>query len=216
MNTQPPKSYSQLQQDLAVLSYFNNMRNGYFVEIGSSDGISLNNTYLLEKEFGWSGLCIEPLVEEFAKLKQNRKSICINKAIYTYNGTIEFVEMNSSMLSGSNSDMVVRNGETIKRKYNVECVKLMDVLSQNNAPKFIHYFSLDTEGSEFLILSSIDFNKYKFGLIDVEHNYEEPKRTNIKNLLLSNGYILYKNNQWDDTYILPSFFDIQENYTGIL
>ena len=49
--------------------------------------------------------------------------------------------------------------------------------------------SLDTEGSEFEILKNFDFEKYTFGLIDVEHNYCEPRRTEIKNLLLSKGYI---------------------------
>lgn len=49
--------------------------------------------------------------------------------------------------------------------------------------------SLDTEGSEYEILQNFDFEKYTFGLIDVEHNYIEPRRTEIKKLLLSKGYI---------------------------
>uniref|UniRef100_A0A6C0HPS2 Methyltransferase FkbM domain-containing protein n=1 Tax=viral metagenome TaxID=1070528 RepID=A0A6C0HPS2_9ZZZZ len=60
--------------------------------------------------------------------------------------------------------------------------------------------SLDTEGSELEILKNFDFGKYKFGLIDVQHNYNEPIRTEIKNLLLSKGYIYKGENKWDDMY----------------
>jgi predicted transcriptional regulator len=60
--------------------------------------------------------------------------------------------------------------------------------------------SLDTEGSEFEILANFDFEKYRFGLIDVEHNYVEPRRTQIKNLLLSKGYIYKGENKWDDMF----------------
>jgi len=41
----------------------------------------------------------------------------------------------------------------------------------------------------FLLIKSVDLQKYTFGLIDVEHNYVEPKRTQIKDLLTSNGYV---------------------------
>ena len=39
------KSYSQIGQDLAVLEFYENKKNGYFVEIGASNGIELSNTY---------------------------------------------------------------------------------------------------------------------------------------------------------------------------
>ena len=79
-------------------------------------------------------------------------------------------------------------------------ISLLDVLDNANAPLFIEYMSLDTEGSELEILKNFDFRKYTFGLIDVEHNFVEPRRTEIKNLLLSNGYIYIGGNQWDDMY----------------
>ena len=60
--------------------------------------------------------------------------------------------------------------------------------------------SLDTEGSELEILKSVDLTKYIFGLIDVEHNFIEPRRSQIRELLCSNGYTYIKENQWDDCY----------------
>jgi hypothetical protein len=52
-------SNSQAGQDLFVLSCLNYKRNGVFLEIGSNDPITINNSYLLEKTYGWKGLMIE-------------------------------------------------------------------------------------------------------------------------------------------------------------
>jgi hypothetical protein len=37
-------------------------------------------------------------------------------------------------------------------------------------------------------------------MLDVEHNYVEPRRTQIRELLTLNGYEFIKENQWDDSY----------------
>ena len=68
------KSKSQLRQDLFVLSRLNFKRGGYYVEFGATNGIDLNNTYLLETEFGWDGILAEPAVCWHRDLKLNRKA----------------------------------------------------------------------------------------------------------------------------------------------
>jgi hypothetical protein len=49
----------QAQQDKFILNILKNKRNGYFLEIGSNDAVAINNTYLLEKNYGWRGIMIE-------------------------------------------------------------------------------------------------------------------------------------------------------------
>jgi len=51
-------SNSQLLQDCFV-STVSNIKNGFFLEIGSNHPINGNNTYLLEKYHNWKGLMIE-------------------------------------------------------------------------------------------------------------------------------------------------------------
>jgi hypothetical protein len=78
---------------------------------------------------------------------------------------------------------------------------LIDLLRKYNAPKHIDYLSIDTEGSEYDILSEFDFNEYSFGIITVEHNYTS-QRDKIFNLLLQNGYKRKheKHSLFDDWY----------------
>lgn len=195
-------SYSQLSQDLKVLDYYSYKKNGIFIEIGANDGITLSNTFLLEKEYGWTGLCIEPIPEKFELLKKNRSnSICIDKAVYNIGGIkVEFSD--ADLYSGITKHIDTHNidGKNGK-KIIVETVNFNDLLNMYNFPSFIDYLSIDTEGTEYDILNSIDFNKYSFGIIHVEHNFVEPRRTEIRKLLIEKKYKYQGENKWDDIYV---------------
>lgn len=85
-------SVSQLGQDIWVLEKTGYMRNGYFVEFGATDGVLLSNTWLLEKEFGWQGLCAEPNPKFFALLQKNRHCQISNQYIGRETGQqVEFI-----------------------------------------------------------------------------------------------------------------------------
>tara|TARA_R110000822_G_scaffold80158_1_gene191151 strand:+ start:356 stop:1003 length:648 start_codon:yes stop_codon:yes gene_type:complete len=199
-------SKSQLEQDLKVLDYFNNKKEGYFLEVGASDGVELSNTYLLEKSYNWTGICIEPIPKVYEKLKLNRNCLTENKAIYNEsNKEVNFSIANSHTLLSGISTHLDQHKEKVdndKEDIIVPTLTLEDLLIKHDAPKFIEYMSLDTEGSEYEILKVFNFNKYKFGLIDIEHNYIEPRRTMIRDLLLENGYKYIGENKWDDSYKL--------------
>jgi hypothetical protein len=76
------------------------------------------------------------------------------------------------------------------------------LLIEHNAPKFVEFLSIDTEGSEFEILKNFDFQSYRFGAICVEHNFADT-REKIKKLLLANGYLQVHPDlsDFDDWYI---------------
>jgi FkbM family methyltransferase len=200
------RSYSQLAQDLRVLEFYKLKTNGFFVDIGAADGIELSNTYLLESRANWKGICVEPNPNNYNKLIVNRPTaICCDKAIYNETGlTLDFdIAHDGPLLSGISSDIGSKWKSTVdnnKTTIKVQTLLLTELLDQNNAPNFIHYLSLDTEGSEYEILKNFRFDKYIFGLIDVEHNYEEPRRSQIREILLANGYIYMGENKWDDSY----------------
>ena len=62
---------------------------------------------------------------------------------------------------------------------------LLDLLAAHNCPREIDYLSIDTEGSELPILNAFDFSKYDIKIVTVEHNYCEPDRQQIHDLLFA-------------------------------
>jgi FkbM family methyltransferase len=200
-------SKSQLQQDLNVINHYNHKRRGYFVEIGANDGVKLSNTYLLETQFNWKGICVEPILSTFQELKVNRpNSICVEKAVYNRsNMLVDFYIYNDDTLYSGISDHLTSHKSMVENNKTWDktpTITLLDLLDEAKAPKFIEYLSLDTEGSEYEILKAFDFSKYEFGIIDVEHNFIEPQRSQIRELLEANGYIYNGANQWDDNYVI--------------
>lgn len=79
-------------------------------------------------------------------------------------------------------------------------VTLGEVLAREHAPAFIHFMSVDIEGAELQALQGIPFDRYQFGAMAIEHNEEEPKRTNILNFLASKGYRRVRSYKQDDFF----------------
>ena len=75
------KSNSQIFQDLFVLYYTKNKKNGFFIEIGGGNGFDLSNTYLLEKKFKWDGIICEPNVNLQKNISELRSAQLIKKPI---------------------------------------------------------------------------------------------------------------------------------------
>lgn len=198
------KSHSQIRQDLFALTETNFKREGFFVEFGATNGVDLSNSYLLEKEFGWNGILAEPAHCWHTDLYKNRHCMIETNCVWTDStSTLEFNEVNelSTVHSFSDKDMHQKAREKSKI-YKVQTISLLDLLKKHQAPRDIDYLSIDTEGSEFDILNSFDFNQYSFRVITCEHN-DTPNRQKIYDLLTSHGYRrkFEHLSQFDDWYV---------------
>ena len=195
------KSYSQLGQDIAVANFFNQKQGGYFVDVGAWDGVEISNTYLLEKQLGWNGICIGPLPKQFESLQKNRACACIQLAAYSQSG-LEFdfavYEGISGIVNHIDKHLHALDGGRIK----VHTKTLTEILDENKAPSFIEYMSLDTEGSELEVLKGVDWSRYSFGYISIEHNGVEPRRSQMRQYLQERGYSFLRENGVDDDYVL--------------
>jgi FkbM family methyltransferase len=201
------QSKAQLRQDIFVLSELDFKTNGFFVEFGATDGMKLSNTYLLEKKFQWTGILAEPARVWRRSLSINRPNSMIeNRCLWNKTGEeLLFNEVNSAELSTitdfQDSDFHGERRINGKR-YKVKTISLNDLLAKWEAPNYIDYLSIDTEGSELEILGALNFERYTFGVITCEHNYS-PRRRMIKDLLEKNGYSrrFEELSKFDDWYV---------------
>ena len=60
------ESMSQYKQDLRVLEHHKHKRKGTYLEIGVWDGESISNTALLDRKYGWSGVCVDPFMKNMS------------------------------------------------------------------------------------------------------------------------------------------------------
>lgn len=198
------RSFAQLGQDLWALEMSGNKRGGYFVEFGATDGLSLSNTYLLEKDFEWTGLLAEPNPEFFEILKKNRRAVVTGACIAASTGEeVEFVFADEfGGIADFCDDGAHRERRDAYRKTGavarLKTISLNDFLKAHDAPHDIDYISVDTEGSEFDILNAFPFERWNVRCWTVEHNFT-PNRQRIYDLMRAHGYQRTEA-QWDDWY----------------
>ena len=69
-------------------------------------------------------------------------------------------------------------------------------------PPFIQFVSLDIEGAELEALKGFPFDRHRIGALAIEHNDEEPKRTEIQALMKRHGY--RRSHTWQQDDFLPT------------
>ncbi len=208
--------YSQWGQDEFVVSVLKGKRNGYFVDIGAYDGITISNTYYLEKELDWKGLCVEANPHTYNLMTECRNTECINIAVAPYEKEVEILLNGwSSAINDSftSSEILKQNFESVK----VNAITINELFERYNVPSEFDYLTIDIEGGELEILSQLDFSRWRFKVLTYEHNshlvnhenYPElvQRREKMEELLYANGYVLYKNYEGDGFFISSELVD---------
>lgn len=169
---------------------FLNKFNGFFVDVGANDGQTVSNTAFFELEYNWKGICIEPHPEAFCRLEKNRQCIKYNCCISDEETILDFLSVTgyAEMLSGIKSNYDTQHLDRINNeikkhggKYSVIKIKsnpLRKIFKENNV-NTIDYLSIDTEGSEFQVLKSINFDEILIDVISIENNYKDDECINF-------------------------------------
>lgn len=199
--------YSQIGQDKYFIENIAKYkRNGTFLDIGANDGITESNTICLEKEYGWSGICIEAN-ETLAKIcASNRSSsVVLCSVVWSSETIVDFTEPKNgkNLLSridniGWNNNYFVEDfKEAFISKRKTTTIK--NILGNNN--QYFDYLSLDIEGAELEALKGIDWNTTQFGFMTIEYGNREDYKHLIIKFLKDHGYSLHRLNEWDIEFI---------------
>jgi hypothetical protein len=187
---------SEIGQDKWVLeTIFPDVTDGYFVDLGSGHGTIGSNSVALERR-GWTGVCIDP----FPVHMEGRTCQMFKEVVFSEPGQ-KMTFRAARGLAGLEATLGKWNTKAMQAPaVEFTTVTLDDILTRAHAPSFIHFISLDIEGAEYEALRAFPFDRVRVGAFAIEHNEEEPKRTQIKQLLEAHGYARVHTFKQDDFY----------------
>jgi FkbM family methyltransferase len=220
-------SYSQNGEDLIIKDLFSRIRIQHptYLDIGANEPFLISNTYLLYSK-GSKGVCIEPNLYLYKKLKRKRKlDTCINAGIaFDEKTEADFYlfpkEANGlGTFSKKEAEFWEITGNETIGKYKVEAViktalvNINEIMEKYFSPH-PNFITIDVEGLDLQILKTINFEKFKPEVFCVETlgyggNNTEVKNSELVNFLEAKGYFIYA-----DTYI-NTIFCRKDVYTAI-
>jgi hypothetical protein len=177
---------SQAGQDQFVLSVLKRKMNGFFLEIGSNDPIKINNSYILENTFNWTGLMVEydRKYENLYKTARTSKYIIQDATQVDYLSLFKQYNFPKSM-DYLQVDLEVDNESTIKT---------LDLLDSTIFPEY----TFSTVTFEHDIYRGNFFNT----------------RQRSRDIFKKNGYVLVfpdvknSNSSFEDWYVYPETVDM--------
>ena len=161
----------------------------YFFEAGAYNGVEGSNTLIFERCLNWTGVLMEANPIHYQHMQTAGRANA-----YLFHGAPGCSKPGVINISSGGTEATTRMEFSGSRHhFTVPCFPLQPILSQLG---FAHFdlFSLDVEGSEMDVLSTLDFKLTSAKLMLVEA-YNRlcrnvcPKRDSVRTLLSAAGYI---------------------------
>ncbi len=142
-------SYAQNFEDVMLWRVFKDIKNGYYVDVGSQDPVVDSVSYAFSQN-GWKGLSVEPTEQYVTLFKETRPQDDIIQAFVSDHKTqLEFYVFPDTGLSTANSEISeghkLAGFECVTKL--VETITLDDVL-RHAGNREIHWLKIDVEGHE--------------------------------------------------------------------
>ena len=209
---------AQFGEDRILWQVFRRRRQGYFIEVGAYDGVTLSNTYFLE-QMGWHGLIVEPILPLCQKAAAARPRSRVIHGACSQRGagkTAKFtVAQNVPVLSFLHADQdhmdrCRREGAELI-EIDVPLLTLDDILlyerqvARPGGPWIPHVgwqidlVSIDTEGSELDVLDGFDLDRFKPRVLIIEN--DRPAGAAIEPHLTNRGYRKFHRQKINDFYV---------------
>jgi hypothetical protein len=201
---------SQCGQDLTIADIFKHKRKGIFLDLASNDATALSNTVVLERKYGWDGLCVEPNVIYMRGYAQ-RTCRLVQAVVGPTDGVS--VEFNFER-KGLGGIIGFDNGPTNVTTEEHNTVSMVHLLRDFGMPRVIDYFSFDVEGAEAWAMETFPWDQYTFLVVTVERPNQE-----LKTMLKRHGYtyVCYHGGFGDELWIhksLPNYDEVYAKYGG--
>ena len=178
------KRYSLRDEELIIRDFFQDRRDGFFLDVGCAWPIRENNTFYLEKHLGWSGIAVDALPEYARPWHKRKRSKFFNYLVTDHSDTVE--SFYRAALPDISSFRPTNDKAKVKwEEMRVPTITLTKLLERNGVSR-IDFMSMDIEGAEPLALAGFDIARFKPELACIEAKAAE--RESISTYFTAHGY----------------------------
>jgi FkbM family methyltransferase len=179
-------------EDTAILNYFKDRKNGFYVDVGCYHPIHRNNTHLLHMQ-NWSGVNVDTSqfsIDLFNFMRP--KDLNYNCAISDKNENIKlFYQKELSQLSTTVKSQAESVFQGNVKEKEIKAFTLDEILSRNKyKDSKIDLLDIDVEGADLKVLMGLSFDRFKPELVCVEIHAKEIEKSDIYNFLIDKNYKL--------------------------
>jgi FkbM family methyltransferase len=193
-----PDHYTEREEEWMIRDYFQDRRDGVFVDVGANHYRSMSKTYYLESKLGWSGLAVEPQREfaaEYATHRPRTKFLPFFVSDVSNETARLYMVKNMSAIASGDPEFVKKLGGTPDEVREVPTITLTDMLVAEGITK-IDFLSMDIEQHEPRALKGFDIARFKPSLVCIEALL--PVRQQILDYFARHGYVVVGKYVWVD------------------
>lgn len=190
--------YSQFDEELIIRHFFEDRRDGFFLDVGSYHWRDFSTTYYLEEHLGWSGIAIDAQPQLAAGYTKNRPRTRFFSYIVTdHSGTQETLFLAGPISSTvekhlvdlaeeSGDEAAVAKAESLELGgIQIPTITLNELLDANDVTK-VDFLSMDIEQGEPAALAGFDIERFEPELVCIEAF--GPVRAEIEGYFERHGY----------------------------
>ncbi|HAC81720.1 MAG: FkbM family methyltransferase [Candidatus Binatia bacterium] len=172
--------YSVFAEEVIIRDFFQDRKEGFFLDVGAAWPVYGSNTYYLEKHLGWTGIGIDALADyapHWAKLRP-KSTFLVSLVTDKTGGSGKFFK--SAGLGISSTDREHAAGRMFgvdvePEEISVPMATLNDLLDREGITK-VDLVSMDIEGHELKALRGFDIERFQPELLVIEGNRPEVRR----------------------------------------
>ena len=164
-----PEHSSYGPEEWIARDFFDDKRDGFFVDVGANHYKSTSNTYYLETGLHWSGIAIEPQTEfqaDYAKFRPRTRFFPFFVSDSSNQRAKMYVLEHSTQTSSGDKTFTEQPGKKVE-ELDVPTITLTDLLDSEKVQR-VDYMSIDIELWEPKALAGFDIERFQPRLICIE------------------------------------------------
>ena len=201
--------FSQFGEDRIINEIFEiDYANGFYVDVGCFHPIKHSNTFRLNKK-GWSGINIDIEKDKINVFNLIRKKdLNVLVPVSSKNELLTVYKTQNYGVGSTTKKEFIEDSSKILKTESLFSQTLTQIINNSSyKDRQIDLLSIDTEGTDFDVLKSLNFEQYRPKVIIVESQLNDINKilkSDIYNFLLKKNYYLRSWAFYSLIFILPN------------